>query len=88
MAEEDSPELQQKLNKVEGRLEAALGEVCEEPSVRGGVRRPNTGELVRIDQELALASEAVKQAIALRRRLHAGSRSPRPDDKPLQERPG
>jgi hypothetical protein len=63
-----------KLEQAENRLEAALGEVCEDTSVTG-VRRPNTGELIRIDETLALASEAAKQAISLRRRLRSNAKS-------------
>ena len=86
MSAEEGRELQQKLDKAEQRVEAALGEVCEEPAT-GGVRRPNTGELIRIDQELSLASEAVKQAISLRRRMRGNSKSRRADDERPQERP-
>jgi len=66
MVSEGTDPLRRKLDKVEQRLEAALGEVCEDPSM-SGVRKPNTGELIRIDETLAIASEAAKQAIALRR---------------------
>lgn len=69
MLPEDKDELRGRLDQAEHRLEAALGEVCEDTSVTG-VRKPNTGELIRIDQTLALASDAAKQAISLRRRLH------------------
>jgi hypothetical protein len=95
-AEEGQP-LQEKLEKAEHRLGAALGEVCDGGALTGGVRKPDTGELIRIDETLALASEAAKQALALRRRLRAdarkteaGSKSKKGQsgDQPPTERPG
>jgi hypothetical protein len=68
MQTEEGNEITDKLDKVEHRLAAALGEVCEDTPVTG-VRKPDTGELIRIDETLALASEAAKQAISLRRQL-------------------
>jgi hypothetical protein len=73
MSEENEP-LREKLGKVEHRLEAALGEVCDDAS-GGGIRKPDTGELIKIDETLALASEAAKQAISIRRRLRADARN-------------
>ena len=67
---DEKGQLRGKLDQVENRLQAALGEVCEDSSVTG-VRKPDTGELIRIDETLALASSAAKQAIILRRRLRA-----------------
>jgi hypothetical protein len=66
MESKETDPLRERLEKVEHRLEAALGEVCDDPS-QGGVRKPNTGELIRIDETLTLASAAAKQAISLRR---------------------
>jgi hypothetical protein len=71
-AEENDP-LRGKLEQVENRLQAALGEVCDDNS-QTGVRRPDTGELIKIDETLALAQEAAKQAISLRRRMRSGPR--------------
>lgn len=68
--EKDKDQLRGKLEQVENRLQAALGEVCEDPTV-DGLRKPDTGELIRIDETLALAKDAAKQAISLRRRLRA-----------------
>ena len=83
---EQNDPLRGKLEKAEHRLEAALGEVCEEPSI-GGVGKPNTGELIRIDETLALASEAAKQAISLRQRLRRAEKTAEADDEPqLSER--
>lgn len=66
MQTEEGNEITEKLDKAEHRLAAALGEVCEDAPV-SGVGKPDTGELIRIDETLALASEAAKQAISLRR---------------------
>ena len=70
MLSEEKNDVRGKLDQAEHRLEAALGEVCDDTSITG-VRKPDTGELIRIDQTLALASDAAKQAISLRRRLRA-----------------
>ena len=70
MVSDEKDELRGKLDQAENRLQAALGEVCDDTPVTG-VRKPDTGELIRIDQTLALASDAAKQAISLRRRLRA-----------------
>jgi hypothetical protein len=72
---EETDPLRGKLEKAEHRLEAALGEVCEDDASVAGVRKPNTGELIRIDETLALASEAAKQAISLRRRLRRDAKA-------------
>jgi hypothetical protein len=74
MLGDEKDALRGKLDQAENRLQAALGEVCEDTSVTG-VRKPDTGELMRIDQTLALASDAAKQAISLRRRLRAGGKN-------------
>jgi hypothetical protein len=74
MLGDEKDELRGKLDQAENRLQAALGEVCEDTSVTG-VRKPDTGELIRIDQTLALASDAAKQAISFRRRLRARGKS-------------
>jgi hypothetical protein len=73
MPPDEKDALRGKLDQVENRLQAALGEVCDDTSVTG-VRKPDTGELIRIDETLALASDAAKQAISLRRRLNANAR--------------
>ena len=74
MLSDEKDGLRGKLDQAENRLQAALGEVCDDTSITG-VRKPDTGELIRIDQTLALASNAAKQAISLRRRLRAEERS-------------
>lgn len=81
MLSDETDPLRGKLEKAENRLEAALGEVCEEPSI-AGVAKPNTGELIRIDETLAIASEAAKQAISLRRRVRRDANDGQTDGEP------
>jgi hypothetical protein len=81
MSLEEIDPLRGKLEKAENRLEAALGEVCEDPSL-AGVGKPNTAELIRIDETLAIASEAAKQAISLRRRVRRDAQTGEGDNKP------
>jgi hypothetical protein len=84
MPSDETEPLRGKLEKAEHRLEAALGEVCEEPPL-GGVRKPDTGELIRIDETLALASDAAKQAISLRRQLRrSANKEPADNDRPSE----
>lgn len=73
----DPSALHPELQDAERVLTETLGEVC--------ATRPeqaDTGELIRIDETLAIASEAAKKAVSIRRRLHqergTSARSPRP----------
>jgi len=59
--------VQPKLHEMERQLSSALGEVCELPPPE----KLNTGELIRVEETLALATAAAKEAVSLRRRLHA-----------------
>ena len=59
--------LQPQLRELETRLSSALGEVCELPPPA----KLNTGELIRVEETLALATEAAKEAVSLRRKLRA-----------------
>lgn len=56
--------LQPQLDQAQKALEKALDEAC-------GVdlRRVNTGELIKIDETLAVASKAAKEAVSVRLRL-------------------
>lgn len=58
---------QPELRKLENRLTSALGEVCDLPPAA----KLNTGELIRVEETLALATEAAKEAVSLRRKLSA-----------------
>lgn len=82
---EPAESLQPQLRELEGKLSTALGEVCELPPAK----KLNTGELIRVEETLALAAEAAKEAVSLRRKLradrgrkvHEGTESrPRSDD--------
>ena len=59
--------LRPQLQKVEQQLDRTLEEVCETPVAA----RLDTGELIRVEESLALAAEAAKEAVSLRRRMHA-----------------
>ena len=65
--------LQPRLREMQTRLSHALHEVCELPSPD----KLNTGELIRVEETLALATAAAKEAVSLRRELRH-----RADDRP------
>lgn len=52
------------LQSVEERLTKTLDAVCEAPAVE----KLDTGELIRVEETLALAASAAKEAISLRRK--------------------
>jgi len=55
------------LARTEEELDENLQRVCEEPSVSD----VDTGELIRIEETLAIAARAAKEAVSLRRRVRA-----------------
>jgi hypothetical protein len=57
--------LQPKLREVVGELERQLDEVCQVPAAE----RLDTGELIRVEETLAMAADKAKQAVSLRRKL-------------------
>ena len=59
--------LRPQLQKVEEQLDRTLEQVCETESAA----RLDTGELIRVEESLALATEAAKEAVSLRRKMHA-----------------
>lgn len=59
--------LRPELEELQHRLETTLVEVCEMPSAS----KLDTGELIRVEETLAIAAEAAKEAISLRRRLRS-----------------
>jgi hypothetical protein len=77
MSPDEGEPLRESVEKAEQHLAAAVGEVCADPVAAGGVGKPNTGELIRLDETLALASKATKQAISARRRRRANSQKDR-----------
>jgi len=62
--EEHHP-LRPNLTATEQQLQSALEEVCEETVIE----EAPTDELIRIEETLAVASDAAKRAISLRRRI-------------------
>lgn len=71
--------LKPKLKEAEHQLDRTLEEVCATPTVAA---RLDTGQLIRVEESLALAAEAAKEAVSLRRKLKAerdrgGAASPR-----------
>jgi hypothetical protein len=57
------------LERAESRLKSALEEACQ-----ADVERVNTGELIRVEEVLAIANEAAKEAVSVRRRLRGQKR--------------
>jgi hypothetical protein len=66
----DSSELQPQLEEAQETLGDALKEACAmDPS------NANTGELIQIEELLAIANESAKKAISVRRRLKLGGKA-------------
>jgi hypothetical protein len=64
--------LRPQLERLQTKIEESLDEVCEDKSVKDA----DTGELIKIEETLAIAAEAAKEAVSLRRRLRKdGERS-------------
>ena len=59
--------LRPQLEKAQQQLDRTLEQVCETPSASG----LDTGELIRVEESLALATEAAKEAVSIRRKMHA-----------------
>lgn len=69
--EKDHP-LRPTLSATELHLQEALEEVCDDLEIG----RAQTDELIRIEETLAMASDAAKRAISLRQRIEADSANP------------
>ena len=65
----DAAPLQPTLERAKSTLKSALEEACETD-----VERVNTGELIRVEEVLAIANEAAKEAVSVRRRLRGQKR--------------
>jgi hypothetical protein len=66
----DSAELRPQLAEATESLDGALKEACAvDPS------SANTGELIQLDELLAIAGESAKKAISVRRRLKLNKNS-------------
>lgn len=59
--------LRPQLEKAERQLNRTLEEVCE----TSDAAHLDTGELIRVEESLALATEAAKEAVSLRRKIRA-----------------
>ena len=57
--------LRPQLRQLEEKIEESLDEVCATPCLKD----VDTGELIKIEETLAIAAEAAKDAVSLRRRL-------------------
>lgn len=64
MRSSDAEPLRPTLEHAKATLKAALGEAC-----RANIDRADTGELIRVEEVLAIANEAAKEAVSVRRRL-------------------
>jgi hypothetical protein len=66
-ARDDDHPLRPTLAATESQLQEALEEVCDDTVIQ----TTGTDELIRIEETLAIASDAAKQAISLRQRIDA-----------------
>jgi len=64
MSDKEPDVLRPQLVRAERSLKRALDEVCH-----ADVTAANTGELIRIEEVLAIANEAAKEAVSVRRKL-------------------
>jgi hypothetical protein len=84
MPEKESDVLRPQLVRAERSLKRALDEVCHTE-----VTEANTGELIRLEEMLAIANEAAKEAVSVRRRLRQGAPAePTGDQIPRHEESG
>lgn len=80
----ETESLQPQLDLAQKALETALAEACGVD-----VRDVDTGELIRIEETLARASQAAKTAVSVRLKLRARRKQespPVPDDRPITQR--
>ena len=78
MSIDPSVPLGPQLERLEDKIERSLDEVCTAPSVKD----VDTGELIKIEETLAIAAEAAKEAVSLRRRLRKDREASSGDDQP------
>ncbi len=67
MREHRDDDLEPRLRAAEESLGASLEEVCADQSPE----EMDTGELIRVEETLAIAAEAAKEAVTLRRKRKA-----------------
>lgn len=75
MPDKEPDVLRPQLVRAERSLKRALDEVCH-----ADVQRANTGELIRLEEVLAIANEAAKEAVSVRRKLRQSTPAERRDD--------
>lgn len=78
MSIDPSVPLRPQLERLENKIERSLDEVCAAPSVRD----VDTGELIKIEETLAIVAEAAKEAVSLRRRLRKDSETTSEGEQP------
>ena len=78
MAIDPNIPLRPQLERLEQKIERSLGEVCAAPSVKDA----DTGELIKIEETLAIVAEAAKEAVSLRRRLRKDREARSEDEQP------
>lgn len=65
MSVDPTAPLRPQLDRLEGHLQESIEEVCESPPVT----QVNTGELIKIEETLAIAAQSAKEAVSIRRKL-------------------
>jgi hypothetical protein len=71
MAPDNEESLERELEHAENKLRSALDSACE-----SDVDDVDTGELIRIEEVLAIANEAAKDAVSIRRKRRGGRQTP------------
>ncbi|MFI5230187.1 MAG: hypothetical protein ACHQWU_14025 [Gemmatimonadales bacterium] len=66
MPPDDASALEPTLERAKKKLKGALDEACT-----SDLEHADTGELIRIEEVLAIANEAAKEAVSVRRRLRS-----------------
>ena len=78
MTDDRNQPLRPRLHQLERELEERVAQVCETPPVE----KLDTGEMIRYEENLAMAADAAKEAVSLRRRLSEDSKAARPAMEP------
>ena len=82
MSTHQSEQLQPALERAKATLKTALDTACTT-----NVERADTGELIRIEEMLAIANEAAKEAISVRRQMTREPEAAAPHDAPIASEP-
>jgi hypothetical protein len=70
--------LRPQLTRLEEALQGSLEEVCDSPPIP----EVSTGELIKIEESLAIAAEAAKQAVSIRRKLREDDKRAKREQRP------